>query len=171
MASAGRKRKQGKRTKSGRLTQEGRPRLKLVAGNDIAEAKKARFGQNGYDAIGRAFECGLLGEDAQLLLDTARAVSAAYWRAYQVGPIRCAVNDPMARHGASEGNPEQDHKREQWLMRCLDMVAGARTEFDQLVIDMNPDFGPSWLDALLADRRADRSKLDKALEGLRTIAL
>ena len=169
MARAGRKAKQGRRTKSGRITQEGRPRLKLVSGNEFAEAKKARFGANGWDAIGRAFECGLLGEDGERLLDTARAIFKAYWRAYEVGPIRCAVNDPILRGGTSGGNPEHDKRREEWLNQSLDAVM-YRTEFDQLVIDINPDFGPPWLDRLITDPSSCKEKLDKALTGLRAIA-
>ena len=146
--------------------------MKLVAGNDFAEAKKARFGANGWDAIGRAFECGLLGEDGERLLDTARAVFKAYWWAYEVGPIQCVVNDPTLRGGASGGNPEEDKRREDRLNNDLDAVAGkgVRVEFDQLVLDRNPDYGPPWLDALVANPSGDRTKLDRALIGLRAIA-
>lgn len=143
--------------------------MKLVAGNDFAEAKKARFGANGWDAIGRAFECGLLGEDGERLLDTARSLFKAYWRVYEVGPIRCAVNDPILRGGASTGNLEHDKRREEWLTHSLALIEH-RIEFDQLVIDINPDYGPPWLDALVASPSADRKKLDRALIGLRAIA-
>lgn len=169
MAKRGRKRKAGLRTKSGQLS---RAVVKIDRGNPRAELMTALYGTNGSDAIGRAFERGLMGggQDAKAMLDTARAIHRAYWSWYANGPIRCALAD---RNGASvEGDDEREARQEKWLNAML-KIAGKggsteRTLFDQLVIDVNPDCGPAWLDRLIARQPVsdDWGRLACALDGL-----
>ncbi len=152
---AGRKRKKGPRTKSGQLSRKGvLPRIDR--GTEITEAKIAMYGSNGSDAIGRAYMAGMLGEDAKPLLDTARKVSRIYWQSYEVGPIRCTTG------GTSGGGNEPDHERikrqEEWLNDKLGQIS-TRSIFDALVIDVNPDRGPAWLDRLLVAKRLAREPL------------
>jgi hypothetical protein len=164
----GRPRKKGVRTKSGRLS-----RVLIVKGNDRAEVMKELYGGNGSDAIGRAYERGLLGEgnDAKAMLDTARAISRAYWAAYTNGPIRCTLADRQS--GASaEPDEERERRQETWLLRMLKTAGqGGNTPrllFDQLVVDINPDCGPLWLDRILAKETSpnDWASLACALDTL-----
>ena len=158
MSRAGRKRKAGKRTDAGRLSRAGRVPL-FDRGTERAQAMVALYGQDGTDAIGRAYQAGLLGEgsDAKALLDTARRIAAAYWQAYATGAYVCPLGDRT--HGGSiDLDAERIKRREVWLNDCLRTVEGMglRRQFDQLVIDINPDHGPEWLDrAIYATRRKD----------------
>lgn len=178
MAKAGRKRKSGARTKSGQLSRAG---VGVDRGTERTQAMQALYGQDGCDAIGRAYRAGLLGEgnEAKALLDTARAISNAYWTAYEVGGFRSPLAD------RTFGNVTLiDHakikRREEWLTECLDCVRRMGSEvkraFDQLVIDVNPDHGPVWLDqAIYAERRNEpmpetsAKKLREALDGLEAL--
>lgn len=177
----GRKRKPGKRTKTGRLSRAGV--LPYDRGTDHAQAIQAFFGQDGADAIGRAYRSGLLGEgaDAKAMLDTARKISQAYWAAYTTGPITCTLGDKTS--GQSQAEPsEAAVKREQWLNECMDTVnrmgRAERRYFDQLVVDINPDNGPAWLDRLVFAQRTramqpepfDLRALIIAIERLATLA-
>ena len=182
MGKAGRKRKPGRRTKAGRLSRAGAPRYDK--GTDHAQAMQALYGQDGCDAIGRAFRSGLLGEgsEAKALLDTARNLSNAYWSAYQTG----GFVSPLAGHIPASGNiAHLDHerikRREVWVRDSMAFVRDLGPEVDrafrQIVIDVNPDHGPLWLDRLCyasrtrhveaeqSDERALRAALD-ALEAL-----
>lgn len=172
----GRKRKPGRRTKSGQLSRAGCP--KRVQPNDHAVLMIALYGDNWPDPIGRAFESGLLGEgtEAKALLDTARAIHSAYWQAYAVGPVRSAQGDNTG--GGGSFNPERIRAREEWLSSALNRVRlmGVRRQFDELVIDINPDAGPAWLDRLIYAKRtnqepdlADKQRLRAALDGLEII--
>ena len=177
----GRKRKQGKRTKSGQLSRAGQPRI--VKGNERAQAMQALYGQDGCDAIGRAYQSGLLGQgsDAKALLDMARSLSNAYWAAYGVGPIASAIGDKTGGSN-SDHSPERARRREEWLAGSLDTVKRLgwlqRRYFDALCIDINPDHGPDWLDRLCFAQRckrqmidpADAQALELALEGLSLLA-
>jgi hypothetical protein len=164
----GRKRKTGKREANGRLV-----RAKIDKGNGRTEAKIAAFGQNGSDAIGRAFESGLLGsgQDAKALLDTARAISRAYWAAYERGPIRCTLAD-RSSGGVFAIDDERDRRKEDWLRGMIGIANVCGTEsrklFDELVVDINPDHGPAWLDRLVEGGLAadDWSRLACAVERL-----
>lgn len=180
MARAGRKRKQGNRTKSGQLSREGQPRLKIVKGNDRALMMQALYGTNGTDAIGRAFEAGLLGQgtEAQSLLDTARSMAKAYWAAYVEHPPHCTLADSA---GGALLDLERVKRREQWLNMQLAIVDAmghsTRRLFDHLVIDLMPDAGPSWLDNLIFAKRSGKaidaawqSQFDRALSALKAIA-
>lgn len=179
MGRAGRKRKQGKRTKSGR----DRLITPFDHGTMRAQAMQALYGTDGCDAIGRAFRSGLLGEgsEAKCLLDTARRLSNIYWRAYETGAIKCPIADQSTGSIISLDD-EKIRRREEWLRDCLKFVAkmGVRKTFDELVIDVNPDSGPNWLDALCYEARQNNGEVDRhssayaklraALDGLEAIA-
>jgi hypothetical protein len=170
----GRKRKTGPRTKSGRLSTAGIPRIDR--GNDRAAAMQARYGSNGSDAIGRCYERGLMGsgQDANAMLDTARAIFRAYWAWYSVGPVRCSLAD---RNGAMvEMDQEREDRQEAWLLQMLTIAdghdrnaRGSRALFDQLVIDINPDDGPPWLNRLI-ERKPMSTDWDRLACALDTLA-
>lgn len=156
----GRARKMGKRTAKGRLS-----RAKVATfdkGSERAQERKAQFHGLGYDAVGRAFEAGLLGWEAgrpsaraKMLMDMAHSLSRAYWCEYEVGATGCTLGRG-GRSGSHMGPPIRgldDPRQEEWLLRMLAMVpARERALFDQLVIDINADSGPMWLDRLIAAR-------------------
>lgn len=159
MAKGGAKRKQRKV----RMPEDRRD-----AGTDAAQAKRAQFGTDGCDAIGRAYRAGLLGEDGQRLLQTGRSINRAYWAAYGQYGLSCTL-------GVRTGPANDDDNglaREKWLnatIREIDgMGRGHRKAFDSLCIDFHPDYGPDWLDRLIAKepRQPDWSQLVKALEVL-----
>lgn len=142
------------------------------AGTDAAQAKRAQFGTDGCDAIGRAYRAGLLGEDGQRLLQTGRSINRAYWAAYGQYGMSCTLG---VRTGAANDD-ENSLSREKWLtatMRDIDeMGREHRRAFDSLCIDFHPDCGPIWLDNLIAKepRQSDWSQLVKALEVLGEIS-
>jgi len=143
---------------------------------------QALYGPDGCDAIGRAYRMGLLGDDneAKALLDTARKISNAYWQAYEQGRYQCALGDRT--HGNLTDMPAAKAKaRELWLSECLDVVnrmgRDVRRAFDQLVIDVNPDHGPAWLDGAIWAKRqripmptASAIHLRRALDALEILA-
>lgn len=165
MSKRGRKRKQGvKRTAKGRIS---RSVVNFDKGTERAQAMQALYGQDGCDAIGRAYRAGLLGDgqDAKAMLDMARSIAKAYWAAYEVG----GYFNPLAdRAGGSMPSisPEKARRREEWLSGCLDAVEALgraqRRSFDQLVIDVNPDSGPLWVDRLCFAHRCSRMNIDPA---------
>jgi hypothetical protein len=147
-------------------------------GTERAQAMQALYGPDGADAIGRAYRGGLLGQgnEAKALLDTARRLSNAYWQAYATGSYTCPLAD-RTQGSVVELDQERIKRREEWLQGCLLTVQrmGAPTNraFRQLVIDVNPDSGPAWLDALLWHARvrrdpdpADLGRLALALDAL-----
>jgi len=149
MAKAGRKRKQGKRERNGRLSRVGEERI--VKGNDRAQLMQELYGQDGSDAIGRAYRMGLLGQgtEAKAMLDMGRAIFNAYWSTYSHGRIKSTLG------GTSAGNDNDGSlARERWLRTQLDAVRAMgehiRKPLYQLVIDINPDCGPDWLDRMIA---------------------
>lgn len=168
-----RPKKAGKRTKSGRLS---RGPSNFDKGTERAQAMIALYGTDGCDAIGRAYQAGLLGRgnEAKALLDIARKVSRLYWRAYETGAVKSCIAD--SNFGAIV---DIDHARvkeqELWLSESLRIVNSmgrhVRRSFDQLVVDVNPDSGPTWVDALLSRKAtdADRAKLREALDGLEAL--
>lgn len=172
----GRPRKSGARTKQGRLIT---PHDK---GTERAQAMQALYGQDGCDAIGRAFHAGLLGEgsEAKALLDTARAIAGAYWVAYETGRYQCPLADRT--HGNVTGiDHAKVKRREEWLTESLRIVdrmgRDVRRAFDQLVIEVFPDAGPSWLDQMIYARRqripepiAGKAQLRRALDALEVLA-
>ena len=175
----GRKRKSGARTKSGQLS-----RAKIDTGNDVVSKKSALYGTNHSDAIGRAFANGLLGDDnaAKAMLDTARSISRTYWQSYETGPIRCTLGDRAGGASIAEEIMRQ-HDKERWLTRTLKSIDNNyRSVFDGLVVDINPDSGPPWLDNIIRELRTreasnsfkadsnDWAKLAGAIETLADIA-
>lgn len=175
----GRKRKAGPRTRSGQLSRAG---FSLFdRGTDRVQAMQALYGPDGADAIGRAYRTGLLGvgNEAKARLDMARRVSNAYWRHYSAGTYKCALGD---RTSGSIADIDQVRAKqsEEWLDDQLAMVTdlgeGERRAFYQLVIDINPDSGPLWLDRVCEARRNNCDPLDhdalclsKALSGLNAL--
>ena len=145
----GRNRKAGRRTKAGRLSRAGIPAFDH--GTEHAQVMVALYGQDGADAIGRAYRLGRLGKgsNAKAMLDTARRISNIYWRAYGMHPITCTLGD---RNSGGSGLIDHDKvkRQEQWLNECLKFAQGRGPQADKafraLVIDINPDSGPRWLD-------------------------
>jgi hypothetical protein len=168
----GYKRKSGKRTKSGRLSRAGVPAVRIDRGTERAQAMRELYGDNCSDAIGRAFERGLLGSgtEAKSMLDTARAIHRAYWAWYANGPIRCALADRSG--GAVVDDSERERRQEEWLRGMLKTAGrggqSVRVLFDQLVVDINPDMGPLWLDRIIARQPTadDWGRLAIALDAL-----
>ncbi|MGR4893356.1 hypothetical protein ACIPPQ_20215 [Sphingopyxis sp. LARHCG72] len=166
MARAGRKRKEGRRDAKGKL----RPIIMPDRGNDRTAAKREAFGTDGGDAIGRAYRSGLLGENGQRLMQTARSFHRAYWPMFGVGQIGCTLGD------RSGGDGDGDIDREQWVVKTVQRVDAMgrdhRKAFDELVLDFWPDYGPHWLDALIAkqDCETSKAKLDLAIKVLNELA-
>ena len=148
--------------------------MRRDAGTDAAQAKRAAYGTDGCDAIGRAYRSGLLGEDGQRLLQTGRSINRAYWAAYGQYGLTSALGD---RAGAANDD-DNSLAREKWLnatIRQIDrMGRDHRKAFDELCLDFHPDYGPHWLDSLIASRHAaplsDWSRLAKALEVLEELS-
>lgn len=194
MAKAGRKRKAGERHDCGRLKVvrdigcEGVQRRRAMYGrppspaNDEDHARGPDFSQT-FDAIGRAWSSDLLDRNpdrARELMDGARKIAAQYWRVYGFG-----TSDSLAKmqpsHAFGIADPERDRIREDALNDALDMVnkkgREVRKAFDQLIIELNPDEGPHWLDRIIASRRGgpscmrgDFEMLSHALIGLKAVA-
>jgi len=164
----GRKMKAGKRTKSGRPSRAGQPRYDR--GSDKVADKFSVYGPDGSDALGRAFVHGLLGDEGITLRDTGRAIARAYWPIFGTGRITCSIGDKTG--GSGVGNLE----RERWLtetLRRIDAMGNdRRCAFNELVIDVNPDVGPNWLDRMIAKqaRDSDSAKLNLAIDVLRQLA-
>lgn len=135
------------------------------------------------DAIGRAHIAGLLGtgDRAKDMVVAARKIAWQYWRVFRPEfgtPDSLARFQPQAPTGRPD--PERERILEDAMNDSLDSIGKAgrnvRTAFDQLVIDMNPDHGPAWLDRVIFARRSGKSadngdwqRLEWALEGLRVI--
>lgn len=169
-----RPRKQAKRTAKGRLSRAAA--AKFDRGTEQAQARKERYRGNGYDAIGRAYEAGLLGWEAgkqkdeegrpsaraKSLMDMARSINRVYWCAYEVGGIGCTLGSAQVTsvHFGPPIRGLDDPRQEQWLVRMLALVQPAeRALFEQVVIDPMPDEGPRWLDAMLTKGPRGRAKL------------
>ncbi|MAW99537.1 MAG: hypothetical protein CMN72_07790 [Sphingomonas sp.] len=152
--------------------------------SDAGERKErqGRMEDATCDAIGRAFTAGLLHSDtnrARQMLDAGRKVAAQYWRTYGfVTPDSLARFQPQ--RPAVARDDERDKAAEKALAESLGIVRAkgpsVRRAFDQIVIDINPDCGPAWLDAIvLAHRRhmaaaeRDLAMLRLAVEGLEAI--
>ncbi len=163
--------------------------------NDVGEAKPdaARRGRqetDTCDAIGRAYITGLLGsgQEAEDLLNAGRGIARRYWSTLgsTLTPDSLARFQPQDATGAptsQEDRDERDRLRESSLLADLDVLdrmghmRDVRTAFDQLVIDPQPDQGPSWLDSIMEAHCAKRVASDRdyrtlslALDGLRAIA-
>jgi hypothetical protein len=161
MARKGRPRKAGDRNKSGRLKA-----LEMVKCSAQAKRRKDLYGQDGWDALGRAYVMGLLGEgeEAKDRLKAGRRYASLYRRFYARG-YRCALNDSPRGSDLIETTPEMiafavqdraDLDRDTAIVVAL----GVSPYFDQLVDQHNlhSDMGPSWLDTLLEDEIANRAR-------------
>ena len=175
MARRGRPLKAGKR-KNGRPV----PTITYDKGTERAQAMQVFYGTDGADAIGRAYRAGLLGQgdEAKCLLDMARRIAGAYWYAFSTGSYRCPLGDSNSGSVVSIDH-ERAKRREDWLKDCLRTAEtmGVRRQFDQLVIDVNPDYGPDWLERLIAYKRIgqearvnDVAALNRALSALSLLA-
>lgn len=183
MGKRGRKRKNGRREPNGRPSRAKAQPVTFDKGTERAQAMQALYGNDGCDAIGRAYQAGLLGEgsDAKAMLDMARAISNAYWAAFGTGRINCTLGDKTGG-GTSPVSPDKARQREEWLSGSLDTINRlGRTQrrfFDALVIDVNPDSGPLFLDRLIFAHRCkrmmieptDAQALEYALEALAMLA-
>jgi hypothetical protein len=155
------------------------------AGNDRQNRRRAET--DTCDAIGRAYCAGLLGtgDRANDMLMAGRRLAAQYWIAYGVPTMdslaRFQPQDAKGEPRTQEQRDESDRIREQMLNDSLDTINKAgravRKYFDELVIDLNPDHGPAWLDRIVfAHRRGDRARemdyawLEMAKQGLGAIS-
>ena len=188
-AKRGRRRQDGDRFPSGKLRQAWDYGCDGVQRRREEYALKVRVGNvvkidasQTFDAIGRAWSAGLLeadGKDAAAMRDAGRDTAALYWRAYGLG-----TQDSLSRFvegmGSGAGSSERERTLEGALNRRLDAInklgRSARSAFDALCIDFNPDFGPSWLDTLIWHKRRhhdlpqrEKAILDAALKGLASI--
>jgi len=192
---AGRKRKQGvKRTAKGRISRAA-DAIIYDRGSQRTADKFSVYGVDGSDAIGRAFHHGLLGDDGLMLRNAARKLHRAYWPMLAVGREKsclgldihgAAANDDLLAQGERQFKIDRERRLTDTLRKVDRMGSAIRRSFDQLVIDINPDCGPAWLDALIwvAKRNAGRKEteprlaadpaheqaLGRALEALRDIA-
>jgi hypothetical protein len=187
MGRAGRKRKQGPRTKTGRLARSTAPdrgcdgvirRRAMYASYDTAEDGRSVMVDSGHtcDALGRAWSAGLISTRQR---DSGRAIAAQYWRVYGFDtPDSLARFQPGQPIGIAD--PTKDLIREQALNDMRDLIRREGRDiaraFDQLVIDINPDAGPSWLDLCIAAKRQGRAfpepagaMLMLAIRGLRIL--
>lgn len=164
----GRKSKSGKREPNGRISRKGEV-VTFDHGSDKARDKFSVYGQDGSDAIGRAYVVGLLnfdGGDADARLNTGRMIFRAYWPMFVVGRCGSALADHVPGLDTDHIDPEERQRRierEKDLTEKLRRIdrkgRGFRRAFDQLCIDMNPDCGPAWLDRLIWARK-HRRELD-----------
>ncbi len=165
-----------------------RRELYRVPSSDDGKTENEQFYTDTCDALGRAYCAGLLGsgERAKDLLVAGRKIARQYWIVYVDGSVssnalaRFFPVEP--RKPMSEEDREQvDAIREQALSDALKLVRArgndVRRYFDQLVIDVNPDSGPSWLDAIVWANRhrktpaeRDSNMLRLAMEGLEAVA-
>ena len=168
MARGGRKRKEGRRQPNGQPYREPRydkgcegvqRRQALYARTPEGDGDRFDAG-NTFDAIGRAWSAHLLGRNADAKRDAARLIAAQYWRVYGF-----PTPDSLARYqptnGGGESDPLVEKIREDMLKDSLQTIQrygrDVRRAFDQLVIDMNPDQGPAWLDRIIFARRQGRT--------------
>ncbi len=177
MSRAGRKKRNNvKREPNGRAI-----RVLFDHGTSRAQMKFEQYGTDGADAIGRAYQAGLLGPEADAIRDTARKIARAYWPMLEIGSYNCTLNE---RQGGANDNPEdfdgRIKAREQWLtgiLRTVDRMGRAhRKAFDDLVIEVHPDSGPKWLERMIyAKKRTegfdalDAVSLKMAIEAVRKI--
>lgn len=167
----GRPRKQGRRDSKGKL----RPEFARDSGTDRTAAKRDKYGTDGADAIGRAYRMGLLGEDGQKLMNTARTISKSYHATFQ-GGYKCALGQGGGGVMAFDPDPGSARNRQARLFDSLS-TAGPRGTlqshaFYGLVIEQHPDSGPAWLDRLIEGEgtNTDRDQLNAAVATLQKLA-
>ena len=126
------------------------------------------------DAIGRAYSAGLLGngEKAKDLLNAGRKVAWQYWAVFKP---EYPTPDTLARFQPQSGgapvDPDRERILEDALTDTLTMLnrygRDVRRAFDKLVIDMNPDCGPAWLDRIITAQRAKQTAAEGDMNMLR----
>lgn len=170
----GRKSKSGKRYKCGKLKTPAEPNV--IRPSEWVRERVARFGQDYNSALGRAFASGLLGEgnEAKVRYDTARRFIALY-RAV-IGRERYGSGLDLSPRGIRhEMEPTQrDIDDQEWLLVNLARIdnTGCRPFFEQLIGSGYTDYGPPWLDRLLATQHRDRRDtlvLDAAIRAIDAI--
>lgn len=124
------------------------------------------------DAIGRAWLAGLLAHPArcgEAMRDAGRVLFKLYWSHYAElapsgGLYRELVGRGVVRSGA-DGNIERAAQLEAALNRRLaildDCGRDVRKAVESLCIDHHFEFGPAWLDRLIAARREKRMASDE----------
>lgn len=136
------------------------------------------------DAVGRAWLAGLLAHpvrSAEAMRDAGRVLFKLYWAHYAElapsgGLYRELVGRGAVRAGAG-GDLERAAQLEAALNRRLaildDCGRDVRRAVESLCIDHHFEFGPGWLDRLIAARREarvasveDQRRMDMALLGL-----
>jgi len=140
------------------------------------------------DAIGRAWLTGLLSHPARsadAMRDAGRVLFKLYWAHYAaLAPSGGLYRDLMARgvvRPATGGNSEKADQLEAALNRRLaildDCGRDVRLAVESLCIDHHFEFGPAWLDRLIAASRGSRPaqeddgrRLRAALIGLAALA-
>lgn len=197
--SFGKLQPRGARSASGRLRErkpvrvepcdgvKRRHELYRIAANDVGDAadrhqRKGKMETDTCDALGRAYNAGLLGtgQRAQDLLSAGRKIASQYWRVYGF-----STPDSLARfqpqRPSARLDPDKEKIIEDALNDGLDLVRArgrdVRRAFEQLVIDLNPDCGPAWLDQVVYAHRTKRTAAERdmtmlrlAVEGLEAIA-
>ena len=179
----GRPSKSGKRTKSGRLKE--RP-VTFDRGTQRTQDKFSVYGADGSDAIGRAYVMGLLGDNGLELRNLARKIHRAYWPMLQVGREKSclgldvngmAVNDNLLDPEEREYKIRREKRLTETLRSVERMGRQHRKAFDDLVVEINPDSGPLWLDAMIWAKEHGREPdpahtqaLERAIAALEHIA-
>lgn len=169
----GRKRKAGKRTESGQLSRAGIS--KIVKPSEWVDAMRARYGDHYSSPIGRAFAAGLLGDgtEANERYHTARKFASLHRRVFGGDVYRCALNQ-SPRGANDQPLTDKDVADQEWLIEAMGKLdcSGCRPFFDQLISRQFTDYGPSWLDRLLATAHKDKRDMivmDAAVKAIDTI--
>jgi hypothetical protein len=150
---------------SARLWQQGRAEeaVEGIAGGDHGQA---------VDAIGRAWLAGLLAHPtrgAEAMRDAGRVLFKLYWAHYAElapsgGLYRELVGRGVVRSGVA-GNDERAAQLEGALNRRLaildDCGRAVRKAVESLCVDHHFEFGPAWLDRLVAARHEGRVPNDE----------
>lgn len=117
------------------------------AGTEAAQRKRELYGTDGSDAIGRAYRSGLLGEDGQSYLRSARAFNRSYVAVFGRPKAGCTL---APRSG---GGRDVSLETKDWVIRkrrIIDRMGAERKQaFDELCLHEYPDNGPAWLDQIL----------------------
>lgn len=140
-----------------RLWQQGR------AEEAVSDIGAGDHGQ-AIDAIGRAWLAGLLvhpGRDSDAMRDAGRLLFKLYWAHYAELAPSGGLYQELAGRGAVRagvtGNIERAAQLENALNRRLlildDCGREVRRAVESLCIDHHFEFGPLWLDCLIAARR------------------
>jgi hypothetical protein len=160
-----------------RLWQQGKAEeaVECVAGADHGQA---------VDAVGRAWLAGLLVHPArsgEAMRDAGRVLFKLYWSHYaELAPSGGLYRELVGRgvvRSAATGDIERAAQLEGALNRRLaildDCGRAVRKAVESLCVDHHFEFGPAWLDRLIAARRERRAaseedvwRLQDALLGL-----